>query len=87
MWHDVTSCTLDRVKGEKLIVAHCYRLDVGFNRPKILFDDVFDKFDNFPKKLVVIQGSKLYLLSHIYIWSHVEGKKTSKLKDLNTKKI
>ena len=22
---------------------------MGFDRPKILFDDVFDKFDHFPK--------------------------------------
>ena len=49
MWYEVTSCTLDRVKGEKLIAAHYYELDMGFNRPKILFDDVFDKFDHFPK--------------------------------------
>ena len=49
MWCEVTSCTLDRVKGEKLIAAHYYELDMGFNRPKILFDDVFDKFDHFPK--------------------------------------
>ena len=49
MWRDVTSCTLDRVKWEKLIVAHFYKLDMGFNRPKTLFDDVFDKFDIFPK--------------------------------------
>ena len=49
MWYEVTSCTLDRVKGEKLIAGHYYELDMGFNRPKILFDDVFDKFDHFPK--------------------------------------
>ena len=49
MWCEVTSSTLDRVKGEKLIAAHCYELYMGFNRPKILFDDVFDKFDHFLK--------------------------------------
>ena len=73
MWHDVTSCTLDRIKGEKLIAAHCYELDMGFNRPKILFHDVFDVW-SLSKRLVVNQGSKFYLLSHIYIWSHVDGK-------------
>ena len=57
VWRDVilcdvtfyVTCTLDRVEGEKLIVAHCCELDMDFNRPKILFDDVFGKFDHFPK--------------------------------------